>query len=165
MEKLFNPLGMKSAVFERDHRGVFLGGSSAFATPRDMARIGYLYLQNGQWNGKTILSESWIAKTKSPSPGYLSDGTVIQDITTEGVYGGSVWLNLAAKKGFGKPYPHSPEDMLFARGHYGQMIIVLPSQDMVITRTGLDKEYNSRVDAFVSKQLHASMILTIQLEM
>ena len=151
--KLFNPLGIKSAHFERDHQGVFLGGSSAFATPRDMARIGYLYLHNGEWNGKTILSEDWISKTKSVSPGYLSEGTVIKDITTEGVYGGSIWLNVAAKKGLGRPYPHSPEDMLFARGHYGQMIIVLPSQNMVITRTGLDKEYNSKVDAFVSKAI------------
>ena len=151
--KLFNPLGIKSAHFERDHQGVFLGGSSAFATPRDMARIGYMYLHNGEWNGKTILSEDWISKTKSVSPGYLSEGTVIKDITTEGVYGGSIWLNVAAKKGLGRPYPHSPEDMLFARGHYGQMIIVLPSQNMVITRTGRDKEYNSRVDAFVSKAI------------
>jgi CubicO group peptidase (beta-lactamase class C family) len=151
--KLFNPLGIKSGYFERDHQGVFLGGSSAFATPRDMARIGYMYLHNGEWNGKTILSEDWISKTKSVSPGYLSEGTVIKDITTEGVYGGSIWLNVAAKKGLGRPYPHSPEDMLFARGHYGQMIIVLPSQNMVITRTGRDKEYNSRVDAFVSKAI------------
>jgi CubicO group peptidase (beta-lactamase class C family) len=151
--KLFNPLGIKSAFFERDNKGVFLGGSSAFATPRDMARIGYMYLHNGEWNGHTILSEDWISKTKTVSPGYLSEGTVIKDITMDGVYGGSIWLNVAAKRGLGRPYPHSPEDMLFARGHYGQMIIVLPSQNMVITRTGRDKEYDSKVDAFVSKAI------------
>ena len=150
---LFNPLGMNHVVFERDHLGIFNGGSSIFATPRDMARIGYLYLNKGKWNGNEILSEEWIEKTLKVSPGYLSEGTVIHDITDDGVYGGSIWLNRAAKKGFGRPYPTSPEDMFMALGHYGQMIIVLPTQKMIIARTGYDQEYNSKVDQFVSRAL------------
>ncbi len=150
---LFNPLGMKNVIFERDHLGIFYGGSSVYATPRDMAKIGYLYLKNGMWNGKEILSQDWINKTKQVSPGYLSNGTVINDITFDGVYGGSIWLNKAVKAGFGKPYPASPDDMIYARGHYGQLIIILPSQNMVITRTGYDKEYTSKVDEFVSRAI------------
>ncbi|MDD4975288.1 MAG: serine hydrolase [Bacteriovorax sp.] len=149
----FNPLSINRASFERDHRGVFNGGSSAFATPREMAKIGYLYLNRGMWNGEEILTEDWIEKTLKVSPGYISNGTVIRDITDDGVYGGSIWLNRSVKKGFGKPYPTSPEDMFLALGHYGQMIIVLPSQDMVIARTGYDQEYNSNVDEFVSRAI------------
>ena len=152
-KSLFNPLGMTNIRFEQDHVGVFNGGSSGFATPREMAKIGYLYLNHGEWNGKEILPPSWIEKTTEVSPGYLSDGTVIKDITDDGVYGGSIWLNKAVKKGFGKPYPVSPSDMLLALGHYGQIIAVLPSQNMVIARTGYDQEYNSKVDEFVSRSI------------
>jgi CubicO group peptidase (beta-lactamase class C family) len=150
---LFNPLGMKNIRFERDPKGVFNGGSSGFATPREMAKIGYLYLNEGMWNGEEILPKEWIEKTISVSPGYLSNGTIIRDITDDGVYGGSIWLNRAVKKGFGKPYPVSPENMLLALGHYGQMIVILPTQKMVIARTGYDQEYNSKIDEFVSRAI------------
>ncbi len=152
-KNLFNPLGMGNVRFERDHKGVFNGGSSAFATPREMAKLGYLYLNHGIWNGKEILSEDWIKKMSTVSPGYLSPGTVIKDITDDGVYGGSIWLNRAVKPNFGKPYPASPDDALVALGHYGQFLVVLPSQDMVIARTGHDEEYNSKIDVFISKAI------------
>lgn len=148
--KLFNPIGMKHVFFERDHRGVFVGGASAFATPRDMARLGYLYLNDGQWNGNTIVSSDWIKNTLTVSPGYLSDGTIIRDITDDGVYGGSIWLNKSVKKGFGKPYPTLPGNMFLAMGQFGQYIIVLPDQKMVIARTGHDNDDDSSIDKFVS---------------
>jgi CubicO group peptidase (beta-lactamase class C family) len=149
----FNPLQMIHVVFERDHQGVFNGGSAAYATPRDMAKIGYMYLNHGMWNGKTILPKSWIDQTLQVSPGYLSNGTIIHDITDDGVYGGSMWLNHAVKKGFGKPYPYSPPDMFLAMGHFGQLIIILPTQNMVIARTGHDENYNSHIDEFVTRAI------------
>lgn len=152
-KSLFNPLGMTNVHFERDQQGVFNGGSSGFASPREMAKFGYLYLNNGIWNGEEILPPSWIEKTQQVSPGYLSNGTVIRDITDSGVYGGSIWLNRAVKKGFGKPYPFSPENMMVAMGHYGQIIAILPTQKMVIARTGYDEEYNSKIDEFVSRAI------------
>jgi len=150
---LFKPLGMSNISFERDAKGVFNGGSSVFATPREMAKFGYLYLNNGKWQDKEILSEDWIKKTLQVSPGYLAKGTVVHNITDDGVFGGSIWLNRPAKNGFGKPYPTSPEDMFLARGHHGQLIIVLPTQKMVIARTGFDHEYNSKIDEFVSRAI------------
>ena len=150
---LFNPIGMTNVYFERDHKGVFSGGSSAYATPRDMARLGYLYLNNGNWNGQQIIPTEWIEKTKAVSPGYLSDGTVIRNITDVGVFGGSVWLNKSVKRTFGRPFPYSPENMYMALGHFGQMIVVLPTQNMVIARTGYDNTFNSKIDAFVSRAI------------
>lgn len=152
-KSLFTPLGMTNIRFERDHKGVFNGGSSGFATPREMAKLGYLYLNDGMWNGEEILPPSWIEKTTQVSPGYLSNGTVIRNITDDGVYGGSIWLNKAAKKGFGKPYPTLPENMLLAMGHYGQLIGIFPTQKMVIARTGYDMEYNSSLDEFFSRAI------------
>ncbi len=150
---LFKPLGMTNIRFERDQEGVFNGGSSGFATPREMAKLGYLYLNEGMWNGEEILPPSWIEKTTQVSPGYLSEGTVIRNITDDGVFGGSIWLNKPVKKGFGKPYPTLPENMLLAMGHYGQLIAIFPTQKMVIARTGYDMEFNSKLDEFFSRAI------------
>ncbi|MGZ3790283.1 MAG: serine hydrolase domain-containing protein [Bacteriovorax sp.] len=150
---LFNPLGMKNVAFERDGSGTFIGGASAFTTPRDLAKIGYLYLNNGIWNGEVLLPMEWIKLMLTPSPGYVSPGTVITNITEDGVYGGSIWLNREVKKGLGKPYPHSPEDMYLAIGFMGQYLIMLPSQKMIIVRMGHDRSANSKLDAFVSKAI------------
>lgn len=152
-KNLAEPLGLSHFTFERDPSGTFNGGALSFATPREMAKIGYLLLNNGKWINKTILTEDWMKKMLTVSPGYLSHGTIIKDITDDGVYGGSIWLNTAVKPGFGKPYPYSPENMFLAIGHYGQLIIVLPSQKMVIARTGFDKDYNGRIDEFVTRAI------------
>lgn len=150
---LFNPLGMRSAVFERDISGTFIGGSSAFTTPRDLAKIGYLYLNNGVWNGEVLLPAEWIQKMLTPSPGYLSPGTIITDVTKDGVYGGSIWLNKETKKGKGKPYPNVPEDMYLAIGYMGQLLVVIPSLKMIIVRTGHDQEYHSKLNEFLSRAI------------
>jgi CubicO group peptidase (beta-lactamase class C family) len=147
------PMGLKSFVFEKDASGTFNGGASTYATPRDMAKIGYMYLNNGHWDNQVILTEDWVKKTLSVSPGYLSEGTVITNIHEQRVYGGSIWLNKKVKSDLGKPYPYSPEDMYLAIGHDGQLIIVLPTQKMVIARTGNDGEYNSKIDEFVSRAI------------
>ena len=152
-KNLFNPIGMTNVHFERDEKEVFNGGAAVFATPRDMARIGYLYLNKGLLNGKEILPQDWIDKTLTVSPGYLSKGTVIRDITDDGVFGGSIWLNRIVKKGFGKPFPTLPEDMFLAMGQFGQYIVILPTQKMVIARTGYDEDDGPAVDKFVSLAL------------
>ncbi len=150
---LFNPLGMKNVTFERDITGTYIGGASVFSTPRDLAKLGYLLLNNGQWNGDIILPPEWIKVMLTPSPGYVSSGTIVTDIKDTGVYGGSLWLNRPIKNGLGKPYPNSPEDMFLAIGHLGQFLIMLPTQNMIIVRTGSDQEFHSKTDHFVSGAL------------
>lgn len=150
---LFNPLGMKNAVFERDQSKTFIGGSGVYLSPRDLAKLGYLYLNNGFWNGEVLLPPEWIQKMLTPSPGYVSPGTVINDVTKEGVYGGSIWLNREVKKGLGIPFPNAPEDMYMAIGFMGQLIIVIPSLKMIIVRTGHDLEYHSKLNEFISRSI------------
>lgn len=150
---LFYPLGIRSASFERDLSGTFIGGANSYATSRDLAKIGYMFLHNGQWNGDMILPPEWMKIMLTPSPGYLSPGTVIYDVQKTGVYGGSLWLNKEVKRGQGKPYPYSPDDMYAAIGYMGQLLIVLPSQNMVIVRTGYDHTFNDRLDAFVTRAI------------
>lgn len=150
---LFNPLGMTSVVFEKDKSGTFIGGAGVFATPRDIAKLGYLYLNNGVWNGEVILPQEWIKKMLTPSPGYVSPGTIVKNITDDRVFGGSIWLNKKVKRGLGRPFPHAPEDMYMAIGLMGQFVIMLPSQNMIIVRTGNDNEFNSKIDEFISRSL------------
>lgn len=150
---LFNPLGMKNTVFERDLSGTFVGGFAVFSTPRDLAKLGYLYLNNGYWNGEVLLPPEWIKKMLTISPGYLSPGTIVDDVEKVGVYGGSIWLNRQTPKAQGKPFPNVPEDMYMALGFMGQLLIMIPSLNIIIVRTGYDQEIHSKLNEFMSRAI------------
>jgi len=60
-DSLFHRIGMNSAVLETDESGTFVGSSFCYATARDWAKFGQLYLQNGSWNNETIIDSSWVA--------------------------------------------------------------------------------------------------------
>src|SRR5579863_3353760 len=62
-QQLFYRIGMYSAVLEPDAGGTFVGSSYCYATARDWARFGLLYLQDGDWNGQRILPEGWVGFT------------------------------------------------------------------------------------------------------
>ena len=59
---------MYSAFVEPDSSGTFVGSSYTFATPRDWARFGLLYFQDGVWQGERILPEGWVKYTVTPTP-------------------------------------------------------------------------------------------------
>ena len=63
-DRLFAPLGMGSASPRFDSAGTFIGSSYVYATARDFARFGYLYLHGGVWAGRRVLSESWVDTTR-----------------------------------------------------------------------------------------------------
>ena len=160
---LFTPLGMtfdpetKAGVtFERDGKGNFVGSSYLHMSPRDMARVGYLYLRDGFWNGKRLLPEGWVeaARRFNSAQANTSLGPdYVAYINREGIFSErSFWLNIEVP-GLKVQFPNAPRDMYFAAGHYGQLLIVLPSENMVIARTGHDAEYWSKIDAFVSQAM------------
>lgn len=60
---LFEPLGITDFYWEKDLRGVNFGGGNLFLTPYDMAKVGYLYLNKGLWDEKTIVSKQWIEES------------------------------------------------------------------------------------------------------
>jgi CubicO group peptidase (beta-lactamase class C family) len=136
--KLFSPLGLKSAHFEQDGDGVYLGGSYVYLSAEDMAKFGRLYLRDGAFNGTRILPEGWVTRSKTPVQ--LSSVLVKKkaDFKKYGVYSkGGFWLNREVP-GVGRAYPRSPESLMTTLGLFGQWIIVLPDQDLVIARTGHD---------------------------
>jgi CubicO group peptidase (beta-lactamase class C family) len=59
-QALFDPLGIKRVTWEQDRQGVPIGGWGLQLTPRDMAKLGYLYLQGGMWDGRQIVPAAWV---------------------------------------------------------------------------------------------------------
>src|SRR5689334_17020606 len=60
--KLFGPLGINDVFWEHDPQGISNGGNGLYLQPRDMAKIGYLYLRNGTWERKQLLPSDWLDK-------------------------------------------------------------------------------------------------------
>ena len=116
--QLFNKIGMPDAVFEVDASGTQVGSSYVYATARDYARFGQLYLNDGVFNGERILPEGWVKYSTTPASG------------SEGKYGSLFWLNQS------KYYPAAPEDMYSCNGHDGQQIFIIPSKELVIVLVG-----------------------------
>ncbi len=121
-EALFNRIGMRSAIFETDPSGTFIGSSYLYASMRDYVRFGLLYLNDGNWLGEQILPEGWVDFTTLPASG------------SGGGYGAFFWLNRD------NSYPGVPADMFCCRGHDGQYIYIIPSKDLVVVRTGFSKK-------------------------
>jgi len=128
---LFDPLGIHSANWPLvDPQGVESGGMGLMLTPRDMAKFGYLYLHNGQWEGQQIISADWIAAStqKHMNVRPLTDG-----------YGYQWWID---QRGF-----------YMTAGYGGQHIIVHPGKDLVVVFTaGLN-------DVLLPQRLLQSIIL------
>ena len=120
---LFEPLGMTSAVMEADASGTFVGSSYMYATARDWARFGQLYLQDGVWNSARILPDGWVQYTRTPAPA-----------APDAIYGAHFWLRTPAE--YRGPAASVPADAFHAVGHEGQFLTIIPSYDAVIVRLG-----------------------------
>ena len=114
-KELFEPLGITSAKWGRvDAQGVTDGEAGLSLEPHDMARIGYLYLHNGAWNGQQIIPSSWVDRAKA--------GNVP---ATFGFHYANLWWSRPEKGAY------------MAIGRHSQMILVLPKLDAVAVMTGI----------------------------
>jgi CubicO group peptidase (beta-lactamase class C family) len=121
--RLFGPLGMRSAVLEPDASGTFAASSFLYATARDFARLGLLFLNDGVWQGTRILPEGLVAHSLSPTA-----------ISPEAEYGAHMWLKLPESAGGGEP--PMPDDAYYMLGHDEQVLAIVPSRDLVIVGSG-----------------------------
>lgn len=137
--ELFNKIGIRSMVLEPDASGTFVGSSYAFATPRDWARFGLLYLQNGYWGKEQILTKEWINFTKTPA------------LKSKGGYGAQFWLNSSETP----ELPDAPRNIFFADGFNGQRVYIVPSHNLVIVRMGLSKKGEFDYNKFVTSIIDA----------
>lgn len=109
---LFEPLGITNAKWDTDAEGIPIGGWGLQITPRDMAKLGYLYLHQGQWDGQQIVSAAWVenaTRTHTETDGTLG-------------YGYQWWTypSLAAYT---------------ALGRAGQTVFVVPELDLIVVTT------------------------------
>ncbi len=133
---LFDPIGMGDVTFERDGSDHYMGGSHVYATPRDFARFGLLYLRGGCWNTQRVLSEEWVTQAHEINPVFLLDHPYWDG---EEAPGRLWWLNQSLPEEE-RPWPDVPADAYSAVGHWGQYVAVIPSLDMVVVRTGDDRD-------------------------
>jgi CubicO group peptidase (beta-lactamase class C family) len=144
--ELFDKIGMHSAVFEADPSGTFVGSSYVFATARDWARFGLLYMQDGVWQGERLLPEGWVTYTTTPTP----DAPL-------GEYGALFWLNAgSASDPADRRWPSIPRDAFWANGFQEQRVFIIPSRKLVLVRLG-NCSYSAAWDdeKFISEVLAA----------
>jgi CubicO group peptidase (beta-lactamase class C family) len=136
-EALVDRIGMQSMVLEADIAGNYVGSSYAWASTRDWARFGQLYLNKGNWNGEQVFAPEWVDYITTPT------------IHSNGTYGAHFWLNAEGK------YPDVPKDLFSCNGYEGQHVFIIPSKDLVVVRTGLAEEPYFDVNGVLSNIVKA----------
>jgi len=136
---LIEPLGMNNTTVFTDNKGQMIMPSHLRTVARDMARIGYLFINDGNWNGQQILPQSYVTEAISP-------GSTLND-----AYGFLWWINTGANDTWRHPaisnnaeqtgiiFPDAPSDLYAASGNNGQVVIVSPSENLIIVRQGHEK--------------------------
>lgn len=118
---LFDPIGITLENWPKDPQGIHVGGNSIYVTPRELARFGLLYLNNGQWNGRQIVPAEWVQVSLSPK----------RRID----YGFYWWIDRV------DGYP-----VLQAIGYGGQWICLLPDLDLLVVSTADARLYIDEID-------------------
>jgi CubicO group peptidase (beta-lactamase class C family) len=115
-ENLFQPLGIRDFTWERNSKGEAIAAWGLSLTGRDMAKLGYLFLHNGEWDGKQVISRAWVEKATGNR---MKTGDNFKNLG----YGYQWWI-----------YP--THHVYLAIGYDCQTIFVLPDLDMVVVTTG-----------------------------
>jgi CubicO group peptidase (beta-lactamase class C family) len=120
MEVLLNPIGIEYVAWIHDQNDLTLGGAGLFMTPRDMARLGTLYIEKGRVGNRQIVSEKWVQESTTNQRGFTTSWKEMTDIG----YGYQWWT--------GKM---SEYEIYFASGLGGQCILNIPELNMVVVST------------------------------
>ena len=148
--ELFDKLGMRHVTLEFDAVGTPIGSSHMLASARDWARFGLLYLDDGVVGGERILPEGWVDYSAAYTPHSDEYGYAAGFWTQRGTTGGAAYR---VKAGL-------PADSFMARGAYGQYVIVVPSQRLVVARFGT--AFTPRDDMDIVARLVTDVIDTLQ---
>lgn len=126
-DAIFAPIGAASFTMEPDSSGTFVGSSFVYATARDWAKLGLLYLNDGVWDGLRLLPEGWSRYVAAPAS------------ASDGEYGAQFWLNRPGSDGRQKYVPGVPDNAYLMAGHEGQYVLIIPDKNMVIVRAGMTR--------------------------
>jgi len=146
-EKLFDVIGTPDVRWNSDSKGRTTSYAGLQATARDYAKLGYLYLQKGRWDGKQVVPAAWVDKTtRAEKPcedwnRYLWHQNLhvrlgTQDPACDGIFCAPTEL------------ADLPPDGFFAEGVNGQFVFVIPSADLVVVRLAADMPGSERWDDY-----------------
>jgi CubicO group peptidase (beta-lactamase class C family) len=138
--RLFGPLGITTWNWRRDPQGISTGGYGLALQPRDMAKIGYLYLHHGEWEDKPLVPRDWVERA--------SHATVNMNVTFEPAfrYSNLFWA---------LPNKH----VYFAAGYNCQLIMVFPELDIVAATTARDNCPHGRLADAISRAVKSETAL------
>lgn len=147
-DKLFLPLGIKNATFEQDASGTFIGSSFLYLSSEDYAKIGQLILNKGMFNNQQIVKKEWIDYMSTLTPSFESR----ENIDPVHAYGANLWLNytLDVEKKKIPVYPSLPMDTVFLQGIKGQLVTVIPSENIIFVRSAFDDDVGVHKDYYFS---------------
>lgn len=132
--RLLDPLGISGIDWETDLEGVAVGGWGIRVKTEDMAKLGQLFLQRGQWNGKQILPESWIEEASTMKIMQEPDAGPERLASND-------WV-----QGYGYQMWRSRHNSYRADGAFGQYILILPEVDGVIAVTSETSDMQGLLD-------------------
>ena len=117
-ENLFTPLGITEYEWERFNSGICFASGGLHMKPRDLAKIGYLYLHNGSWGNQQLLTQNWI--DESQFAWISTPGSPISE-----AYGYQWWVSRLEVKG-------AMQSCFLAAGWGEQFLILLPQENLLI---------------------------------
>lgn len=125
-KSLLHKIGMEHTYLETDWDGNFVLSSQVWTTARDLLRLGLLHMNDGMWNGERILPAGWAKYVSTPAP---VEPPKSVERPTRG-YGAQWWLY--------PDFPGVPSDAYAALGNRGQILMIIPSKNLIIVRRGYD---------------------------
>lgn len=126
--RLFTPLGIRRTVWEVDPLGYAFGAGGLFLTVSELHKLGMLYLQDGEWNRKQLLSKGWIRESSSRQAENDRDSY-----------------------GYGYLFWRGPENSFRADGKYGQYSIVFRERNAVVSLFAESRNTNQLMDAIMNE--------------
>jgi CubicO group peptidase (beta-lactamase class C family) len=161
-DRIFDPLGMADTEMTGDPAGntnMFFGMQS---TCQDMARFGYLFLRNGNWDGDQVVPEEWVAEaTGQPSQDINAAYGYLWWLNTTGPQAGAAGVTTEQDAAEAEPaqlVPGAPEDMYWALGLGGQVIQVHPETDTVVVRLGTPQTEQTFGARFASQVVTEALV-------
>jgi CubicO group peptidase (beta-lactamase class C family) len=138
--QLFGPLGIETSHWRRDPQGVSAGGGGLSLFPRDMAKIGYLYLHRGEWQEKQLLPPDWVDA--------IAHTTLSMNASFDS--------NLRYKNFF---WVLSEKHVYMAVGYHCQVIMVLPDRDVVAVLTARNFCPFGKVADYIADSVRSDSVL------
>jgi CubicO group peptidase (beta-lactamase class C family) len=150
--QLFDKIGMKYSIWEEDLAGTIGSAYYLYSTPRDLVQVGQLILQNGVWDKKQLISKEYMKFMLTVPEAFKNNRPAHSGKSISGAH---IWLNDPQGANHAVPWK-APLDTIVAQGHWGQYLVVLPTEKVIAVRTGDNREPIVNVIGFVEQVAKAA---------